>query len=284
MANKIEEVYYVCLEDDETVFLPGINPDGPGYHTLDRVLAIAAAQQKSMETGRQWKMIVLPRDVPPRPPSVLPPISLVTSLATNEEAAWPFPQLRATNPALPRSLESIKHITVHHSAGSRATTNVTYWHQLHTQTKSWSRCGYHLCVGGLTAGADIELYEVNPPQWLTWHDTRNTDTYAVTFAGDLRTGHDIEPNEIQLDCFGRAMAYCLPKLSELESIVPHKFWQATACPGDIERWFPLLVDAAKQYGHNIEPLLRFVPTRSKKLMQILSIGRTGPPLSDYGDV
>lgn len=234
--------------------------------------------------GYPWEVLEKPAPSEPEPPAIQAPISLLETLATKADAAWPFPQLRATNPDPPRLLTNIKHITIHHSAGSRATTNVTYWHQLHTQTKSWSRCGYHLAIGGLTAGAEIELYEVNRPEWVTWHDTRNTDTYAVTMAGDLRPDHDIEPNEAQLECFGRAMAYALPKFPNLESIVPHKFWQATACPGEIERWYPLLVDAAKQYGNDIAPLLRFVPTRRQRITRAFSVGRAGPRLSVYEDV
>jgi hypothetical protein len=233
-------------------------------------------------------LVLVPAGVLPgteTPPTFKLPIPLVTELETNEDAAWPFPQLRKGDPAPLRKLEGVRHITLHHTAGTRAGSTALYCHELHTKSKSWSRCGYHLFIGSYDRGDPIELYEINLPEWVAWHDSRNYDTYAVTMAGWLSIGHDVEPNEAQLDCFGRAMAYALPKFKGLESIVPHKLFQATACPGDIDRWYPLLIDAAKQYGQDIAPLLQFVPTRRARVTRALSARlRYGPPPSDCEDV
>lgn len=217
-------------------------------------------------------------------PAIEPPISLLTELPTNDNARWPFPQLKPKKPDAPRRADQVKYITLHHSAGSRATTNIRYWHRLHTETKGWSRCGYHLGIGALDAGDPIELYEINPLQYVSWHDTRNYDTYAIAVAGDLRAGRDGEPDEKQLACFGRAIAYILPQLPNLESITGHKFWQATACPGDFNRWYVLLVDAARQFGHDIEPLLRFKGTPIARLVRALSLPKYGPPIEHCEDV
>lgn len=188
--------------------------------------------------------------------TVEPPKSLWETLEKNRDARYPFPQLKLKNPASPRQAGDIKWITIHHSAGSRATTNVKYWHRLHL-SKGWSGVGYHCCIARLESPADpIDLWEANPWWITTWHDTRNTDTFAVTFAGDMREGYDGRPNERQLDLFGRAMAHYVPKFPNLQGIVGHKHWSATLCPGDLHTWGQGLISASRSYGVDITDLLK----------------------------
>ena len=264
---------------------------GHGYAMYWPVDFLQFAQFERDSRGDPWVVAMWEKPVPPTPPEPAGPafelpIDLTTELETNTSARWPFPQLRPINHREykpPRQPEDIKHITLHHTAGTREGSTAVYCHDLHTKSKSWSRCGYHLFCGSLNRGDDIELYEINPWEWITWHDSRNHDTYAVTMAGWLSEGHDVEPNDVQLDCFGRAMAYALPMFPALESIVPHKMWQATACPGDIDMWWTLLVDAATQYGQDIAPLLDFQRTRRRRFsFQTLLLD--GPPLADYEEV
>ncbi len=221
----------------------------------------------------------------PTKPRVKPPLDGIKLLETNRAARWPFPTLRAKKPLPRRKPEDIKYITLHHSAGSR-NSSVTYWHSYHTKTKSWSRVGYHMGIAMWKPGDDIDLYELNPPWEFTWHDSRNKDTYGLCISGDLRAGYDASPNNVQLKCFGRAMAYLLPKLPGLQAIVGHKKWQRTACPGDLREWAPSLIAAAGEVGHDIRGLLDTGAARSYSfpLKAVKAVMRpSGPSRADYDE-
>ncbi|MHC4542900.1 MAG: peptidoglycan recognition protein family protein [Planctomycetota bacterium] len=176
------------------------------------------------------------------------PVRLIHELETNIDARWPFPRWG-------RASEEIRYITIHHSAGQRATQNIRWWHRYHTQNKSWSRAGYHFGIAAYEGGGAIDLYQINELSTVSWHDTRNHDTIGICISGWLSAGRDVQPNDLQLELFGRLMAWLLPRLPNLESIVGHKHWQRTACPGDIHLWGYMLVDAAKRWGCDIGELL-----------------------------
>lgn len=219
----------------------------------------------------------------PTKPRVKPPLDGIGRLETNRAARWPFPTLRAKKPLPRRKPEDIKYITLHHSAGSR-NSSITYWHRYHTKTKSWSRVGYHMGIAMWEPGADIDLYELNPPWEFTWHDGKNKDTYGLCISGDLRAGYDASPNNIQLKCFGRAIAYLLPKLPGLQAIVGHKKWQRTACPGDLREWAPSLIAAADEVGHDIRGLLDTGARKSYFSLGAIKATRpSGPRAADYDE-
>lgn len=233
---------------------------------------------KMVQTGNAYVITL----VPELQQAVPEPIDIVDDLPTNLNAQWPFPKWD-------RKLEDIHYITYHHSAGSRSSQNIMWWHRYHTGSKSWSRVGYHYGIAALNPGEEIKLYQLNYESTTSWHDTRNYDTLGVCTAGDLREGHDVEPNAVQLDCWGRLCYHLVPQLPNLRAIVGHKYWQATACPGDIERWGQQLVDAAAKYDVDISGLL--IVSKSSALTRLQAnvaslFGRdlVGPPLGDYNDI
>lgn len=181
-------------------------------------------------------------------PAYAPPVSLVDTLKTYESADWPFLKWD-------RDPADIKWLTIHHSAGSRATTSINWWHYYHTVSKSWSRVGYHFGIAAQESGGPMGLYQMNKLSTVSWHDTRNHDTLSVCIAGWFAAGHDIRPNEEQVDLFGQLMAWLLPQLPNLFAIVGHKRWQRTACPGDLELYIQDLIDSASRYGVEIADLV-----------------------------
>lgn len=201
------------------------------------------------------------RKLPQPSPEYEPPTSLIDELPTNTNARYPFPDWN-------RPLSQIRWMTIHHSAGSRATQNIEWWHRHHTQNKSWSRVGYHFGIAAREQGGPIDLYQLNHLRTLSWHDSRNTDTFGVCFAGDLRAGHDVRPDGVQLDCFGRLVAWLFEEhdLPEWFAIVGHKRFGQTACPGDMDVWHQDLVNAAAKYGHDISGMISLRTSSLAKTM------------------
>ncbi|MHC4088706.1 MAG: peptidoglycan recognition protein family protein [Planctomycetota bacterium] len=185
-----------------------------------------------------------------RPAPVVAPVSLLDVLKTNTSARYPFPNWK-------RSLSQVRWMTIHHSAGSRETQNIEWWHRYHTTTKSWSRAGYHFGIAALKQGGQIELYQLNRLQTHSWHDSRNWDTFGVCLAGDLRAGRDVRPNDVQLKAFGRLIAWLREEweLPNWTAIVGHKSFGSTACPGDFHLWRDDLIDAAWAHGHDISGMM-----------------------------
>jgi hypothetical protein len=171
-------------------------------------------------------------------------VNVEKELKTKTDAEWPFLKWD-------RDPADIKWITIHHSAGKRATTNIKWWHYYHTVSKSWSRVGYHFGIASMESGGPIGLYQMNKLSTVSWHDTRNHDTLGICFAGDFRVGYDVRPNETQVDLFGQLMAWLIPQLPNLFAIVGHKRWQGTACPGDMDVYIQDLIDSAAKYGTEI---------------------------------
>jgi len=207
-----------------------------------------------------------------------PPINIISELPTYSDATYPFPNWE-------RPVTAIRYITIHHSAGSRATTNIEYWHRLHTVSKSWSRVGYHFGIGMYKPGGDIGLYQMNEITWHTWHDARNYDTVGVCLAGDMRAGYDVRPNEAQIDGFGRLMAWLVPKLPNLYQIVGHSRFGNTQCQGDMEVWMGDLITSSRNYGAEIEHLVSYDKIgRVSRAVTALSAARMDrPPLSAYDE-
>jgi hypothetical protein len=208
-------------------------------------------------------------------PPVAGPTSLVDVLETKHDARYPFPNWN-------RPLSQIRYMTIHHSAGQRATQNIQWWHRYHTQSKSWSRVGYHFGIAALEPGGPIELYQLNRLKTHSWHDSRNWDTFGVCLAGDLRAGHDERPNDVQLDAFGRLVAWLFGRdLSNWASIVGHKNFGRTACPGSMGVWRDDLIDAAQLYGCDISGMM---DTDSEATgFAVESLGYDCPQPADYDE-
>jgi hypothetical protein len=171
-------------------------------------------------------------------------------------------------------------MTIHHSAGSRETQNIRWWHRYHTGSKGWSRVGYHFGIAALDPGDPIELYQMNHLETHSWHDSRNSDTFGVCFAGDLRARYDVRPNDVQLDAFGRLCAWLFElDLPNWRGIVGHKSFGRTACPGDLGVWQDDLIDAAQKYGCDISGK---VGAGAETLWMFEKLG-DGPVMLDYDE-
>ena len=210
---------------------------------------------------------------PPELPAIVPPTDLINELPWNDASPWPF---------VPRSLESIEIITIHHSGSTdREHTSIENWNSYHTRTKRWPHIGYHLAVGFY--GGVMGLYQLNRLDMITWHDSKNTKSIGVVIAGDLRAGEDGAPTDEQARLFGRLMVWLVPQLPSLRYIVGHKHRQSTACPGQIEVYGSALIQAARDQGQEIAHLwMKPLPARARVFGLLQR--RIGPPRALYEDV
>ena len=246
--------------------------------TVSQVNALKARAlvRQAMELQEQAVGLLTPEEKP----FWKPPENRIADLATYQAARWPFPDWN-------RPLSQIRWITLHHSAGHRATTNMIYWHRLHTESKDWSRVGYHLGIGSFGPGDPITLVLLNKLKWFTWHDARNKDTLGVCIAGDLRdlVGKDIRPNPVQVDLFGQLMPWLVPQLPSLQGIVGHSYFQNTACQGDMPVWMPDLIAAADKYGQPIDGLVKYGKATpvARAFSMAMAVRPARPPLGAYDE-
>ena len=181
------------------------------------------------------------------PPSVGPPLDLTEKLVTYHNAQYPFP-------IWDRKLRDIHYLTRHHGVS----WDVEWWHRYHTQTKSWSRVGYHFAIAIYQGG--LRLCQMNKLSTVSWHDSSNYKTVGISFGGWMEEGHDPgRPTGPQLELWGRLMAWLdvtnKTKWPNLKGIPGHHYFGRTACPGDEEIWAQDLIDVALDFGQNIEPLM-----------------------------
>jgi len=211
-------------------------------------------------------------------PAPDPPLDIINELQWNDGSPWQFPT--RNKPDLPTR---VKYITIHHSAGQRASTNIMYWNRLHTVSKNWPHIGYHFAIAALDRGGSIGLYQCNRIGETTWHDARNRDTVGVCIAGDLRAGHDDAPTPEQVQLTGQLLAWLVPQLPNFVGVTFHKLIQATACPGDVERWGGGIVEAAQKYGLDLTGRFGVKPAAVMRT-RIMNIFRNEPPVEDYDNV
>lgn len=203
-----------------------------------------------------------------------PPTDVIDYLPWNDNSPWPFPK---------SDISRKRWVTLHHSAGERATTNIGYWNRLHTVNKNWPHIGYHFGIAALVSGGEIGCYQTNEIGTFSWHDSRNHDTIGVCIAGDLRAGHDNAPTPDQVRLTGELLAWLVPQLPNFQGVIVHKSIQATACPGDVERWGYEIVDAAATFGLDLEG--RFdVPLPRTRLARMRGLFVKSPPADSYGGV
>lgn len=214
--------------------------------------------------------LALALDDPDEPaPQPDPPTDIMDILPWNPNPKWPFPTES-------RSLSDIYFLTVHHSGATlRDQTSIEAWNAYHTKTKGWSHIGYHFGIASLKRpdqGGVIDLYQFNRIDQVTWHDTYNYNSLGLVIACDCRQGRDGGPNDRQVDLWGEFTAWMLPKLPNLLGIVPHNYFQQTACPGYWEGWKRRLVDSSATWGVDISDLVYNPPTRTSLRKMAATIG------------
>jgi hypothetical protein len=207
-----------------------------------------------------------------------PPIDVMDLLPWNGASPWPFPTQGKAAP-----LERVRYITLHHSAGKRALTSVSYWNDFHTRSKRWPHVGYHFGVGAFESGDQVDLYQMNRTGEFTWHDGRNHDTVGVCIAGDLRAGRDGAPSERQVELLARLFVWLIPQLPNLTGITVHKKIGSTLCPGDVERWGRGVVEATRKTGLDITAMFNIAP-QGARLARARGVLRRQPPMAAYEDV
>ena len=211
-------------------------------------------------------------------PNIKPPKDITDDLLWNNKSPWPFPTQNKDKP-----LTRVKYITLHHSAGERATTSIKYWNHLHTNVKRWPHVGYHFGIAALGPGDTIKLYQLNHIGEWTWHDARNFDTVGVCIAGDLRKDRDDKPTPEQVDLTGRLLAWLVPQLPNFVGVTFHKLIQSTACPGDIEQYGTDIIKAAQGYGLDLTGKFGVKPGRATRA-RFTSVLRREPKARSYKDV
>jgi hypothetical protein len=231
----------------------------------------------ALESVRQAEKDILAA-MKPQYPIPEPPIDVIDKLPWNDKSPWPFPTRGKT-----ASLTRVKYITIHHSAGKRKDTSISWWNNYHAKSKNWPHVGYHFGIAALERKGAINLYQLNRIGEHTWHDARNFDTVGVCIAGDLRAGKDTEPTPGQTQLTARLLAWLIPQLDNFIGVTFHKRIQATVCPGDVERWGEQIVQEVKKYGLDIGAQWGVKPTRTTRA-RLRGILKREPPMVAYEDV
>lgn len=203
--------------------------------------------------------------------TVEPPVNLVNELPWNNNPTYPFPSELRTN-------ADIYYWTIHHGVSWA----LEWWNDYHTNTKGWSHVGYHFCI--TTYQGELGLWQANEIPQVTWHDTYNYHSFAATWGGWMEAGHDPgRPTDEQLQLFGRLCAWLditnANKWPNLRNIVGHKFFSATACPGDLPVYAGDMIDVADDFGQDIQPLLQ---TGAENFISyaVHAIARRGPGIDE----
>ena len=142
------------------------------------------------------------------------------------------PQSTGYNLGAQRNLSVIDRITVHHTA-SNATlptlTAVNNWWS--SRTPSWDRAGYHFLIRG--DGSIWQLVPIHAPSW-GGGQVANPRSIHIAIAGSFTTTN--LPSQEARQSFASLCQLLLtstklPSLTNINHIVGHRDWSATACPG-----------------------------------------------------
>lgn len=132
-----------------------------------------------------------------------------------------------------RAVNTIKYITVHHTADQATGTNDQI---LQAEANShiangWPGLSYHFFIT-----KDGTIYQINNFTDVTWHDTVNWDSIGVCLQGYFHPSVNEKPTDKQLT----SLRYLLDVLCKNHpefpaaqgNVLGHKERSATSCPGD----------------------------------------------------
>lgn len=133
-----------------------------------------------------------------------------------------------------RAVNTIKVITVHHTASRTTGTNeakLTALMNTHVG-QDWPGLAYHFVIT-----QDGKIYQINNFADVTWHDSINWDSIGVALVGYFYDPHNEEPTQAQL----ASLKALLDDLSTNHPEFPagaanvygHKERSSTACPGTL---------------------------------------------------
>ena len=151
---------------------------------------------------------------------------LVHSMITQQ------PQSTGYNLGTQRSLLAIDRITVHHTASNAtlptlATVN-NWWSN---RTPSWDRAGYHFLIRG--DGSIWQLVPIHAPSW-GGGPVANPRSIHIAIAGSY-TATNLPSQEARHSFASLCQLLFsnskIPNLTNINHVVGHREWSATACPG-----------------------------------------------------
>lgn len=129
-----------------------------------------------------------------------------------------------------RNLSSIKVITIHHDAyphdNRQDKTLLQSIMNVHAG-KGWPGMSYHYWIGRTG-----NTYQVNQLDWITWHDSVNSDSIGICLTGYFHSPHNNSPDKRQIESLKTLLRDLKIKFPNAK-IVGHRDRSATACPGDV---------------------------------------------------
>ncbi len=173
------------------------------------------------------------------------------------QASW---RAGLPSPAFDRVANSVRHLVVHHTAGSNSNTNYTQVvrdiYLFHTQVNGWSDIGYNFLVAqdgtifeGRDPGSDLTEYEVLGAHFCA----KNSGTLGVAMLGNFETA---QPTTAAVSSLSQVLASAADRFDlnvlgsaqhrgqELNHIAGHRDGCATLCPG--EHLYAQLADLRSQ--------------------------------------
>lgn len=147
-----------------------------------------------------------------------------------------------------RSVSDIKVITVHHTASiTDGKTNEQILQEVmseHVQ-RGWPGASYHELIT-----PDGTLYILNNFTDITWHDSRNVDSYAICLAGYFHPDINQQPTQAQLKTLKERLDQLCAEHPEMpadqDDVYGHGERWATACPGN--NLLPLVMEYRVKNG------------------------------------
>jgi hypothetical protein len=179
-----------------------------------------------------------------------------------------------------RKVNTIKYITVHHSADQATGTNDQILQKEANAhiANGWPGLSYHFFIT-----KDGQVYQINNFSDVTWHDTVNWDSIGVCLQGYFHQPVNENPTDPQL----RSLRALLDELcknhpefpADQSNVLGHKERSATSCPGD--NLIGLVQDYRNKLGNvswgGAIPLLTDAQKYQKIIAQVES-----PAYSDTG--
>ena len=142
----------------------------------------------------------------------------------------------------------IKKITVHHTASRYTGTDDQILTALMNEhiKNDWPGLSYHFVI--LKNG---NIYQINPLNKVTWHDTVNWDSIGISLHGYFHPDYNESPTAEQLASLDALLDNLCAEHPEFpadyDDVLGHRERSATACPGN--NLFPKVVDYRTNLGN-----------------------------------
>lgn len=135
-----------------------------------------------------------------------------------------------------RDFTDIEAITVHHDAiphGNRWDDTILEQIKQTHINKNWPGASYHFWIGRTG-----KIYQLNDLDWITWHDSKNTNSIGICVNGYFHPDVNDTPEKRQLDSLYWLIRHLLEQYGKHITVRGHRDVSSTACPGD--NLYPLI--------------------------------------------